>query len=224
MSLQAKSAEQKTSTFWGKFHRRKEAEEHYDTEKILALSNILRKDADMLGIKNISLSVEDKQSDVFNSYTIMANKQGMQVTLPTYIGVEYKLIDKLSLDEMRSVLWHEFGHNLFTALYPEIGIKYTWDSKNPYYDVAEAFCDELAYKKFGYTYLIASLKADKYTFGKKNWKTISMRVMPMIEDIEKNGFGYWKRVAAKNGIEVKISKTSGGLGITPNKRALEGLI
>jgi len=187
------------------------------------LEKVLRKDMDELGIKQIAILVRPK-----NWGPASANRQVYRVKgkekrdYPTMIIFDYKYVQELNVQELRSIAWHEMGHYIFRYYYPEIANN-THRSKE--YEIAEAFANEFAYRKFGSVYMSA-IKKEGAALGMS--KSMRKKFISEIKDIKdyvgKHGYGYWKSVAKKHNIPAKYDpKKSIIMGIKPKTGILGNL-
>jgi hypothetical protein len=226
MSLKSKQ-QRKSFSFWGRFKEKEEVPRKYDTKKILKLAAVMKKDAELLGVGNVSFAFKDAGIDVYTTYSVlMGNKGEHNIVMPRAINVEYELIDKMSTNEMRSILWHELGHHIFSVYYPSIA---KTDDRNGN-KVEEAFCDEFAYMKFGLLYVVAYMKIMKYgkEFSKDPKGSYAYgidRIFPLVDYNREHGVGYWKHLADDLGVEVKYNPGKAKvLLVKPNREILDGLI
>jgi len=207
--------------FWRRV-KQADVPKKYNTAKIRRVMKILQKDAHLLGIDNVALAVE---SDNSSFYSAMSGLDGEKpISIPNTVNIDYDKLENLSLDEIRSVLWHELGHFILPVYYPDLDKKYE-DKKAPgAYYVVQSFCDELAYKKFGKTYFVAFAKLEKMEPANQKFKEDFERLFPMMEYVDKHGYGYWKELAKKYNIELKKINRASVPGVKPNVALLDGLI
>ena len=226
------SLEHKHSLRFWKRVKKADLPKQYDTQKIQDLMTLVQKDAKTLGINNVSLAIEDKENAMYSTSSGLCTPVPMQI--PTIVTVGYPDIENLSLEELRSVMWHELGHYIFPVYYPEIDEQYdkVVEQKDfyqkpklhPAYYIVQTFCDELAYKKFGKTYIVAFSKLERMENKEYRYKDDWERLFPMMDYVDKHGFGYWKQLAKEAGIEVKRVNRSSVPGVKPNLKILDGLV
>lgn len=214
----------KSYSFWGRFKKKELVPKKYDTKKIVKLTNIMKKDANSLGITNLSFEFNDGSTDVYTHSSVMTEGDKI-IWMPATLNIEYNLIEKLTTDEIRRIMWHEFGHHIFSVYYPKI--KMATDPASEV--VEEAFCDELAYMRFGPAYILAYIKATKFssmlTKKKNKYEYDVNRLFPLMEYVNVNGIGYWRHLAEDLGVEVKYNpRAINVLGVKPNRAILNGLI
>ena len=214
---------------YGRWKERREFGEAIDVKdvlKIVELNYILRKDGKQLGIPQISIEIVPKKYRMMAS----ASEQGYRIkgdgmlTMPSSLSFDYRVVDELSLAELRALAWHELGHYIFAYYFPDIDNKYQKSYNN--YLVTEMFADEFAYKKFGSTYIGATNKLLK--FGPKKDVEVAKERMSDLRNMAKyrkeTNEPYWIAFAEKMGIKVKTNvKERMIVGIRPKRATLKGL-
>lgn len=214
---------------YGRWKERREFGEAIDVKdvlKIVELNYILRKDGKQLGIPQISIEIVPKKYRMMAS----ASEQGYRIkgdgmlTMPSSLSFDYRVVDDLSKEELRSLAWHELGHYIFAYYFPDIDNKY--QKSYDHYLVVEMFADEFAYKRFGSTYIRATNKLLK--FGPKKDVEVAKERMSDLRNMAKyrkeTNEPYWTAFAKELGIKVKYSpKERMIVGIRPKKSVLKGL-
>jgi hypothetical protein len=214
---------------YGRWKERREFGEAIDVKdvlKIVELNHILRKDGEKLGIPQISIEIIPKKYRMMAS----ASEQGYRIkgdgmlTMPSSLSFDYRVVDELSLEELRSLAWHELGHYIFAYYFPDIDNKY--QKSYEHYLVTETFADEFAFRKFGSTYIRATKKLLK--FGPKKDIEVAKERLRDLENMakyrKKTNKPYWMAFAKELGIKVKPNpKERMIVGIRPKKVVLKGL-
>ena len=117
-----------------------------DVMKVVELNRTLREDGKKLGITQVSVEIIPQKY----SHMASASEAGYRIkgdgmlTMPSSLSFDYRVVDKLSKEELRSIAWHEFGHYIFAHYFPKIDNSYMKDYNK--YLVVEAFADEFAYR------------------------------------------------------------------------------
>lgn len=228
MSLSKVSESRRKSRFQKWRERRTYGEElnQSDIKKIVELNNVLRDDGKRLGIPQVSIEIVPKKykqlaSAASTGYRI---KNDGTLNMPTSISFDYRAVDKLSGEELRSLAWHEMGHYIFAHYFPEIDDKYYKDYKS--YLVVETFADEFAYKRFGKTFFRAMKKMVELTPVKER-KTDLERIedlKKLIKYRERYRSPYWVALAKELDVNVDYNPTKRRIiGINPRKSVLRGL-
>jgi len=228
MSLPSVPPSKKKGRFreWREKRAMGEAINQEDVMKIVALNRVLRKDGMNLGIPQVSIEIVPRKYKQLAS----ATDQGYRIkgdgliTVPSSISFDYRLVDRLNEEELRSLAWHELGHYIFAYYFPDVDKKYYKDYES--YLVVEMFADEFAYKRFGKLYIKASEKAAKFA-SKEGREQVETR----LKDLEEMALyrknkkqPYWLAYAKSLGVKVKYNpENSMVVGIRPSKRVLKGL-
>jgi hypothetical protein len=198
-----------------------------DVMKVVELNRILREDGKKLGITQVAVEIIPKEY----SHMASASEAGYRIkgdgmlTMPSSLSFDYRVVDKLSKEELRSIAWHEFGHYIFAHYFPKIDNSYMKDYNK--YLVVEAFADEFAYKRFGDTYIKASEKMME--FGKSKKEKVLMQehmddIYKMVKYRKKHKKPFWLAFAKELDVQVELdSKDRMIVGIRPNKSVLKGL-
>lgn len=193
-----------------------------DLRKLEKLDKILRKDMNELGIKQMSIFIEPTRWGSTSAYGQTLRIKGENKKIyPDKIAFDYRHIQTLNIQELRSMGWHELGHYIFDYYYPEIT---KWYDQPKQHEIEEAFADEFAYRKFGEVHIDAARKAIKAMGGSPVGSRHMKKLEKMKKHIEQHGYGYWKTVAKKHGISVKYDpKSSMMVGVRPKKETLGNL-
>lgn len=228
MSLPSVPEPKKRSRFRRWRERRKYGEEleFKDVHKLVRLNRLLRSDGIKLGIPQINIEIIPKEHEGLataaqQEYRI---KNDGTLNMPSAISYDYRMIRDLSIEELRSIAWHELGHYIFSYYFPDIDNKY-YDDFDAYM-VTEAFADEVAFKRFGDVYLEASKKIFK--FIKEKDKSADKE---RVEDIKRMGRyrkrynkPYWLALAKRLKMKVELKPENRAIvGIKPRKEVLKGL-
>ena len=197
-----------------------------DIKKFGNLTTVLKKDMETLGISRVSILInpgKTKYGAAVESQVLQIEGEGKR-RFPVFVIFDYRGIQKLSVQELRSVAWHEFGHFIFGYYYPGISQNYT-DRRKKDYKVEEAFADEFAYKKFGDAYIRSSKKHfESLGLYKVDQKFYMDNLKKMRKHVKQHGYGYWKVVAKENNIPVKYAPRSSILeGVKSKKHVLGNL-
>lgn len=229
MSLEKVPQKEKKSRYREWRARRKFGEEinASDIKKIVELNRILRSDGKKLGINQISVEIVPAKV----GYMAAASESGYRIkgdgmlSMPSSLTFEYRVVDKLNKEELRSLAWHELGHYIFSYYFPKMDDRYWKDFDH--YRVVEAFADEFAYKRFGDVYLKAIAKTAKLTKNKEERKIAeinnkTMRRMAKYRKRYKKPF--WIAFAKQLKVKIEYAPGTGTIvGIRPPKSVLKGL-
>jgi hypothetical protein len=228
MSLPKKQDIKKKSRYrkWREYKEYGEEINPGDLDKIISLNRTLRDDGKKLGIPQVSIDIYPAKYEAIAS----AAERGYRVkgdgtfNMPSAISFDYRAVDKLSKEELRSIAWHEMGHYIFSHFFPDIDNKYFKDYDS--YLVTESFADEFAYKRFGDVYLRASEKL-LILLEKKDSKVGIDRVKDlkkMAQYRKRTGKPYWLAVADTLKVKVELGHENRRIvGINPRKAVLDGL-
>lgn len=197
-----------------------------DINKFSKLTKILGMDMGNLGLGRIAVTIIPRR----RKYVAFAGSQTLRVEgkakvrFPRQVSLEYRGFKDLSVQELRSVAWHEFGHFIFSKYYPSIDEKYRSKSGKEY-EVSEAFANEFAFRKFGNVYVRASRKYfEAMGIPEKDIKKDIKHLNDMRQHIKENGYGYWKQIARELDIPIKFApRSSIMMGVNPKKHVLGSL-
>jgi hypothetical protein len=194
-----------------------------DIRKLEKLDRILRKDMDELGIKQVALSINPKEGKLTAAgIQVLRIKGKNKKRYPSSIIFDYKYIQNLNVQELRSIGWHEFGHYIFEYYYPEIAR--LSGRRAEQYEITETFADEFAYRKFDDVYIDATRKAVKVVYGADYDSYHVDLLKKMRKYVKQHGHGYWKEVAKEFDIPVKYDpKKARIIGVKPKKGILGNL-
>lgn len=198
-----------------------------DLNKIMDLNKTLRDDGKKLGVPQITIDIVPQKymqiaSAADRGYRI---KGDGTLSMPSAISFDYRAVDKLTKEELRSIAWHELGHYMFAHFFSDIDNKYFKDYNA--YLVSETFADEFAFNRFGDLYIEAQKKLVPLIEDKKEVKTALER----IEDVKrmsnyrkKYKKPYWLAVAKRLKVKVEMNREGRRIvGINPTKSVLKGL-
>jgi hypothetical protein len=229
MSLEKMPSKEKKSRYREWRERRTMGEEisASDVKKVIELNRILRSDGKKLGITQVAIEIVPRK------YSLMASasqagyriKGDGMLTMPSSIEFDYRAVDELNKEELRSIAWHEFGHYIFAHYFPKIDNAYMKDYRN--YFVVETFADEFAYQRFGDVFIEAQEKLIKFANDKKDRKLMNERLSDlkkMARYRKRYSKPFWMKIAKDLGVKVSLdSKDRQIVGINPNKSVLKGL-
>jgi len=193
-------------------------EMHYKNSKEIGLPNNINIDfANISG--DIALTNLNKRS-VWKEKGII---KGITFN-PEYFNV-------LTMDEIKTMLWHEYGHMIYAYFFPDNFKKGVTLSKEgrKYRKIEELFVDTLVYYKFGSKYVKALNKTGYYMGNKrgKPKKEIDERIkknVAFFDIIKNNGKQYWKEEAKKSGVSIKYSPNNSAIkGVKFDRSLLNGL-
>jgi hypothetical protein len=198
-----------------------------DVMKVVELNRTLRADGKKLGITQIAVEIIPREYSQMAS----ASEAGYRIkgdgmlTMPSSLSFDYRVVDKLSKEELRSIAWHEFGHYIFAHYFPKVDNSYMKDYNK--YLVVEAFADEFAYKRFGDVYIRASEKMMEFGKNKKEKKLMQEHMddmKRMVKYRKKYKKPFWLAFAKQLGVQVDLDQKDRRIvGIRPNKSVLKGL-
>lgn len=212
-------------TSWRKKRKYGAEMTHSEVWKFETLDRILRKDMDDLGIKQMSILIEPMKTKSGATIHLQALRiKGKEKKIfPVVLIFNYRSIQNLSMEELRSIAWHEFGHFIFGYYYP--GITKYYARRHGEHMVEETFANEFAYRRFGDIFVQANKKQGKAVGLYKFHQTMEIdEVKKMEEYIKQHGYGYWKKVAKDFGISVEYNpKKTIMVGIKPGKNVLGNL-
>jgi len=229
LSLEKVSTKEKKSRYREWRERRTYGEEinASDIKKIVELNQVLRSDGKKLGINQIAIEIVPKKVDFMAS----ANDAGYRIkgdgmlSMPSSLTFEYRVVDKLNKEELRSLAWHELGHYIFAYYFPTMDDKY-WKDFN-YYQVVEAFADEFAYKRFGKVYMSAIAKTAKLSKNKKDREVAEINnqtLKRMAKYRKRYNKPYWTTFAKQLKVKVEYAPSKRKIvGVNPPKSVLKGL-
>lgn len=192
-------------------------------QKFETLDRILRKDMDDLGIKQIAVFIEPKKWGSPSIHRRVLRIKGKDKrAYPSAMIFDYRTVQKLNVQELRSIGMHELGHYIFEYYYPGIA---QYPRRMKEHDIIEAFANEFAYRRFGSIYINAIKKAMKATGVPKSAQKMNMKELrKMKEHVEQYGHGYWKEVAREKNISVKYDpKSSIIICVNPKREVLGNL-
>jgi hypothetical protein len=198
-----------------------------DVEKIVKLNKILREDGRKLGIQQISIEIVPREFiglAAANDVGYRIKDDGM-ISLPSSIQFDYKVVDELNIEELRSLAWHELGHYICAYYFGKLDDDY-WKDYSKYL-VIEAFADEFAYNRFGDTYMSAIEKIYKFAKNKKDQEVFMGNLKDMKRMAayrKKHNKPFWLAFAKELGVKVELNVDARKIvGIRPNKSVLKGL-
>lgn len=213
---------------WREYRRLGEELEVKDVMKMVQLNRKLGADGRRFGISNVGIELVPKIYEGLATASMQEYriKGDGTLNLPSSINYDYRMIQELSLEELRSIGWHELGHYIFAYYFPDIENGYYRDYDK--YEVTEIFADEFALRQFGDVFVNALEKSLRFIGKDASDRKANQERVDICKAMQKYRKRYnkpfWLAYAKKLKVKVEMKpETRAIVGIKPTKDVLKGL-